>query len=88
MRTHIKGIPCQIEVTSYYPAWQGTYWTPPEPEEIEFRVLDRKGYPAPWLEAKLDKDEIIRIEEEWKTWCQDWTDAYLEDLAEARRYGD
>lgn len=88
MKTRIHGIPCQIEVTNYSPAWPGTYWEPPEPEEIEFRVLDRKGHPAPWLEAKLDEDEIIRIEEEWKNWCKDWNDAHLEDLAEARWYGD
>lgn len=88
MNTQIHGIPCQIKVTDYYPGFRGSWWEPPEPEEITFQVLDRKGYPAPWLEAKLDEDDILRIEQEWKEWCKDWNDAYLEDLAEARFYGD
>jgi len=26
---------------------------PPEPEVFEFHLMDRKGYPAKWLEAML-----------------------------------
>jgi len=67
MITQIAGIPCQIEVT---------YWNHQEPlgrncdsdwdcygyTDCEFDVLDRKGYKAPWLEAKMtdsDKERII-----------------------------
>lgn len=71
MYTHIKGIPCEIEVT-YYQAPRPMLVTgmgmgdaePPEPEEIEFMVRDRKGYPAPWLEDKLDGADIERIKDE------------------------
>jgi len=36
----------------------------PEPEEVEFKVLDRKGYLAPWLEKKLTTQDIARITRE------------------------
>lgn len=69
LQTRISGIPCLIEVTSYYPATPMKWFrngdcAPPEDEEIEFRVLDRKGYPAPWLEKKMDEEDRIRIEQE------------------------
>lgn len=56
----INGIPCQCEVLSYQKAVPMRICgsgmgdcDPPEPEEFEFQLLDRKGYPAPWLEKKL-----------------------------------
>ena len=33
-------------------------------EEVEYSVLDRKGYPAAWLERKLTPKEHSRITEE------------------------
>jgi len=36
----------------------------PEKEEVEFKVLDRKGYLAPWLEKKLTTQDIARITRE------------------------
>jgi hypothetical protein len=36
----------------------------PEPEEVKFKVLDRKGYLAPWLEKKLTTQDIARITRE------------------------
>ena len=63
----IQGIPCIAEVTHYTPADPGCItaapencW-PPEPAEIEYEILDRKGYKAAWLERKAtqqDHDEI------------------------------
>jgi hypothetical protein len=42
----ISGIPCLIEVVSY--------------SDIEYRVRDRKGYLAPWLERKMSShDEYV-----------------------------
>jgi len=32
--------------------------------EMEWELLDRKGYPAKWLENKLTDDDIERIESE------------------------
>ncbi len=64
----ISGIPCLIRVGrcivksgNYSPQAE----TPDEYfgyKEIEFTVLDRKGYPAPWLEKKLTDDDTDRIE--------------------------
>ncbi|WP_289101034.1 hypothetical protein [uncultured Marinobacter sp.] len=70
--SRVAGIPCQIEVT-YYSEDRPMRVTgsgfgdadPPEPEEFEFTVLDRKGYPAPWLERKLTRDDYQRIKQEY-----------------------
>ena len=59
-QTKVCGIPCTVVVTLYrkavpmriYGSGMGDC-DPPEPEEFEFQLLDRKGYPAPWLEKKL-----------------------------------
>lgn len=70
MNTRITGIPCQVEVTRFYhgrPARLHGHpdtWAPPEYEEINFQVLDRRGRPAPWLEEKLDAQDRVRIERE------------------------
>lgn len=70
METRISGIPCRVEVTSFYKYRAATVWghpdgwAPAEPEEINFQVLDRRGRPAPWLEAKLDDADRRRIERE------------------------
>jgi hypothetical protein len=34
---------------------------PPEPEEFEFTILDRRGRPAPWLERKLTEADSDRL---------------------------
>lgn len=68
--TRVAGIPCQVYVTWYQ---AGTNYLihsaslePNDPEEFEFSLLDRKGYPAQWLERKLTEDDEIRILEEYK----------------------
>ena len=70
--TRVGGIPCQCLVYSYYPAVPmritGTGYgdaDPPEDEVFEFRLLDRKGYPADWLERKLTNNDADRIKKEY-----------------------
>ena len=69
--TRIAGIPCQCKVITltdpqpmrvYGPSMEDA--DPPEPGEIEFEVLDRKGYPAAWLANKLVDNDIDRLYEE------------------------
>lgn len=59
-QTKVCGIPCTVVVTLYRAAIPMRIYgsgfgdcDPPEPEEFEFHLLDRKGYPARWLERKL-----------------------------------
>ena len=69
LETTIAGIPCQVEVTHYRhqppmgPSadsdWDCYGYT-----ELDFDVFDRKGYSAPWLEAKLTDYERELIEEQ------------------------
>ena len=35
-----------------------------EDEDVEWRLVDSKGYPAGWLEEKLNDDGATRIERE------------------------
>jgi len=66
----VGGIPCGIkvdEVEPYEPAYRGGHpdsWEPESGGQIWFTVLDRAGYPAPWLQAKLTNDDTARIEGE------------------------
>ena len=54
----LDGIPCQAEVDTW-PAEPQTWWEPGCPAGWElYRVLDRKGYHAPWLERKLQDPTI------------------------------
>lgn len=70
MNITVCGIPAVASVTYFsrgaaaiYAADPGESY-PAEPAEVAFRVLDRAGRPAPWLEAKLTDDEVHRIEAE------------------------
>jgi hypothetical protein len=63
----LHGIPCLIGVSHFYhqkpnySTWDSDVdyygYT-----ECEWSILDRKGYPAPWLERKITEDEIAHIE--------------------------
>lgn len=68
--TRISGIPCLIRV-GRVDIIKGTYSSsascPDEfygSSEIEFNVLDCRGYRAPWLEKKLTPADVARIEAE------------------------
>ncbi len=63
--SRVEGIPCQIGVMSYqrYPALPARQahsdWEFYGCTETDYVVLDRKGRPAPWLQAKLRDDDYI-----------------------------
>lgn len=48
----VAGIPCIVAVIELFTA-SSDGWARPQ-TCFTFDILDRKGYPAPWLEAKLD----------------------------------
>lgn len=68
--SHVRGIPCQVEIISISDYDPGVSSGPPErcyePEggEAEFQLRDRKGYLAPWLEKLMTPVDQDRIEEE------------------------
>ena len=71
IETNVDGIPCICNVLAYVPArpWkQHTFagagtgdCDPPEDEEFDYEILDRKGYPAPWLERKISSEDEARF---------------------------
>ena len=87
--TTIKGIPCQILITSH------TYQKPLGPKadsaadcygysDSEYTVLDRKGYKAEWLAKKIDKntDELIcELIDEYKAAEREEDRAYSRHLS-------
>ena len=72
-QTKIAGIPCKCKVI-HYSAYKPmrVFGTgkgdaiPPEPEEFTVQILDRKGYPAPWLANKLKPEDEERLLEEFQ----------------------
>ncbi|WP_348826495.1 hypothetical protein [Halomonas sp. RT37] len=71
--TTVAGIPCRCRVTFYsHGAPMRTTGSgfgdrdPDEPEEFEFDILDRRGYPAAWLERKLTDNDYDRLLEEYR----------------------
>jgi hypothetical protein len=69
--TRISGIPCIIQVTGYSETpsdftSRESDWDYYGEIEIEFNVLDRKGYPAKWLEKKLTHSDNERILSEYQ----------------------
>lgn len=68
----IQGIPCKVKVIDYYPYRPAARWgkepnesDPPELEGLEYTILDRKGYKAPWLMKKLTAQDDERILEDY-----------------------
>lgn len=63
----VQGIPAQARLLSYSPFRDGRRghpdsWLPDEPEYLEYEILDRRGYSAPWLERKLAPQDRADIE--------------------------
>lgn len=73
--SHVQGIPCKVNVTyatKYIPeSWNG----PAEGGDFEFELLDRRGYPAKWLEKKLTPKDVERLMAEYVEYQQ----AMMED---------
>lgn len=64
LEVRIQGIPAIVEVTSVVratPAGARGYLDPPEPAEVEFTVMDRRGRPAPWLARKMSQADVQQI---------------------------
>ena len=69
--TTVAGIPCGVVITSYSGArpWRQHTFSgagpgdcdPPEYEEVEWLLVDSKGYPAEWLEEKINDNDVTRI---------------------------
>lgn len=58
----VAGIPCLVGVVDLYgdtsDGWIGSRTM------FRYKLLDRRGYPAPWLAAKVDADDEQRFVEE------------------------
>ena len=67
----VSGIPAIAVVRYYQPPrpWRQHVFPgagpgdcdPPEDEDIEWELYDRRGYPAPWLERLLDGSETEQV---------------------------
>ena len=66
----VQGIPCQVVIDSCMVVKGSHSYNAPSDldyygySEIEFHLLDRKGYPAGWLERKMTDSDRERIEEQ------------------------
>ena len=72
--TVVCGIPCGVVVDTYSaprPWRQHTFrgagpgdCDPPEPEGMEWHLIDRTGYRAEWLERKMNANDVADLESE------------------------
>lgn len=86
IETRIAGIPCIVELLEYSaPTPHHITADPGTSSEgnsgyLSFRVLDRKGYKAEWLAAKMTDDDEDRIKGELLTEmhseAEDYRDCY------------
>ena len=67
----VKGVPALAHVTHFerHKPWPNPRLAPSDIDaygytEMEYDLYDIKGYPAEWLERKLDRDAQERVEEE------------------------
>ena len=93
----VCGIPAYALIETWNPYVPGKITGPPEDcypaegRDIEFKLYDRKGYPAPWLETKAHStrsrfgDTVWDdIEQELIQYCEAM-DEYYEQMAEEAR---
>lgn len=69
--SHVAGIPCKVRVTYSTPYIPESFNGPAEGGDFEFELLDRKGYRAKWLEAKLTDDDYWRLQDEYEDYLAD-----------------
>ena len=69
--SHVQGIPCKVRVTYATPYIPESWNGPAEGGDFEFELLDRKGYRAKWLEAKVTEADVDRLEKEYLAWLED-----------------
>lgn len=57
-QTRVHNIPCQCKVISFDSCL-------PTDHQFHFKILDRKGYPAPWLERYVTPDVAQELREDY-----------------------
>ena len=68
--SHVQGIPCGVVIIDcVVVAGSYSYNAPSDVDyhgyaEVEFELIDRKGYPAKWLEKMMTPADIERIDNE------------------------
>lgn len=62
IETRVAGIPCQVEILEWEKYRRASRDYDAEGGVGVWRLLDTKGRPAPWLEAKLSDRDIDYIE--------------------------
>jgi hypothetical protein len=69
--TTVNGIPCKCQVTHFLPAVPMKVYgpgmgdaDPPEEEEFDFKLLDRRGRRATWLDRYISPSVQGRLSEE------------------------
>lgn len=78
--TTISGIPCKIGITNYFVQQPMGMWADSADDcygytELEYDILDRKGYQADWLARKVTSQDEDRISEEVAEYFSDLDDA-------------
>ena len=73
--SQVAGIPCKVRVIYHTPYVPASYNSPAEGGDFNFQILDKKGYRAKWLEAKVTERDVERLAVEY----DEYQKAQLED---------
>ncbi len=90
LKTSAAGIPCKVKVTRYKKRKGNFSSFALDPEEfygwteLNYRILDRKGYKADWLRNKLDEEGLT---EDFEQDLMQELDDYLKAEKEIRKEG-
>ena len=68
--TTVAGIPCKVRIMYYTPYIPESYNGPAEGGDFDFELLDRKGYRAKWLEAKVTEQDTARLSAEYLAYAE------------------
>lgn len=68
LESRIQGIPCRVRVDYYFKQKPLGIHCDSDLDalgytDMQYTILDRKGYPASWLEKKMTDRDISQIEE-------------------------
>lgn len=86
-QTTLSGIPCGVVVDDFVHVPQShnsPHLCASDADyygytQIDFHLLDRKGYPAPWLASKLTPQTITTLEEEITIYQKGLEEYFLDD---------
>ena len=66
IKTSVMGQPCQAELMYHEPAEPRTFDDPGSPEFFEWRMLNMRGAPWPWIEDMMTRQDDDAVDQAFR----------------------